>query len=206
MNKIKLPSNEIILYALALAGALTFVYVFLVMDGADISSAIGVLLTLRGVVLGGAAGLAMAKISHVLPRMGSKPKQEKYLQFAFVAFLVVAPMIISPVTYAKMSSDMMALPWLVRLMVSIAAGVFVDALTAGVAFASGKLEADDKPAQSEPPADAKPPKAKDKPGFVCSCGYVAKTQAGLNGHKRAHSKVVGYVASFEPVKAEQVSK
>lgn len=35
MTKIKLPSNEIILYVLAFGGALTFAYAFLVMDGAS---------------------------------------------------------------------------------------------------------------------------------------------------------------------------
>jgi hypothetical protein len=31
-------------------------------------------------------------------------------------------------------------------------------------------------------------------GFVCSCGFVAKSQAALNGHQRAHRKVEAKVS------------
>lgn len=42
-----------------------------------------------------------------------------------------------------------------------------------------------------------------KPAFVCSCGYVAKSQLALNAHQRKHKQIAGYAVSFEPIKQEQ---
>jgi hypothetical protein len=145
MNKIKLPSNEVILYTLAAGGALTFAYAFLVIDGGDILTVTGFLLLLRGLVLGAAAGLGIAKISHALPRIPSK-NARRYTAVAFGVMLAVAVPIVASVTYARMSPEMAALPSWVRVAVSLSVALFVDALTAGVALSSGKLEADDKPA------------------------------------------------------------
>lgn len=202
MKNIKLPSNEVILYTLALGGALTFAYAFLTIDGASLLSVSGVILLLRGLVIGAAAGLGIAKISHALPRIQSK-NARRYTAIAFAAMLTVAVPIVASVTYSRMSPEMLALPPWVRVAVSLSVALFVDALTAGVALSSGKLEADDKPAQSEPQSETKPPKAKDKPAFVCSCGYVAKSQAALSGHQLAHkpkkAEVLGYEVALKPI-------
>ena len=40
---------------------------------------------------------------------------------------------------------------------------------------------------SKPPTAEKPIKPAEQPLYRCECGYVAKSQAGLNGHKRRHS-------------------
>jgi hypothetical protein len=54
------------------------------------------------------------------------------------------------------------------------------------------LTSDEKPAESKP--EPKPePLAEPEPAFVCDlCGYVAKSQLALNGHKRAHSNGNGH--------------
>ena len=54
MNKIRLPSNELILYTLAIGGALTYAYSFLYFDSQS-TGVMYALLMARGLVLGGAA-------------------------------------------------------------------------------------------------------------------------------------------------------
>jgi hypothetical protein len=208
MTKIKLPSNEIILYALALAGSLNFMYALTALDGSSLLTLPGILSLLRGLTTGAVAGLAMAKISHAIPRASKANKP--YLVWSFVAFLAATLPLISVVTFAKMSGDLALLPLWIRISVSIAAGVLLDALTAGVAFASGKLEADDKPESTatmpkiakvklEPVAE---PAAPVVPVFACAtCEREFATQNALNAHERSHkAKVVGYKVNFEEVK------
>jgi hypothetical protein len=201
MKNIKLPSNELILYALALAGALNFMYALTALDGASLLTVPGFLSLLRGLVTGAVSGLAMAKIAHALPR--ANKTNHPYIMAAFVAFLLVTIPIISVVTYAKMSGVVMsALPLEIRVIVAIATGVLIDALTAGVAFASGKLEADDKPIEAK---QSEPKAAKVAeiiaPLFVCPvCKRNCASQNALNAHSRKHKAVIeGYVATFEPV-------
>lgn len=183
MNKLKLPSNEVILYILAIAGALNFMYALTALDGASILSLAGVLSLLRGLVTGAVAGLAMAKISHAIPR--ASKTNRPYIIAAFVTFLVATLPLVSVVTFARMSAEMLLLPLWVRVTVAIAAGLLLDALTAGVAFASGKLEADDR----ADVAKVSEPKAEKAPAlqYVCShCGRAHRSQNALNAHIRIH--------------------
>lgn len=200
MNKIKLPSNELLLYALAVAGALNFMYALTALDGSSLLTVPGILSLLRGLVTGAVSGLAMAKISHAIPRANKTNKP--YLMVAFVAFLASTLPLVSVVTFARMTGEVAKLPLVFRVTVALAAGVLIDALTAGVAFASGKLEADDKPVeakQSELKAERKPEPV--AAAFVCpACKRVCSSQNSLNAHSRKHRAVVeGYVATFEPV-------
>jgi len=196
VNNIKLPSNELILYALALAGALNFMYALTALDGASLLSVPGFLSLLRGLVTGAVSGLAMAKIAHALPR--ASKTNRPYIMAAFIVFLVATLPLISVVTFARMTGDLATLPLFIRIIVSLAAGLLIDALTVGVAFASGKLEADDKPAEIAKVA----PKAEPKPAivaevaeviaplFVCPvCKRECKSQNALNAHMSKHKAI-----------------
>jgi hypothetical protein len=68
------------------------------------------------------------------------------------------------------------------------------------------------PAPKQEPKQRKQKKAKLEaeplapPAFQCAtCGYIAKSQKALNGHHRKHKRIVGYVASFEPVTEQKVT-
>jgi len=209
--QIKLPSNEIILYAVALGGALTFAYSFMYLD-ARATGFIWWLLLGRGLILGGAAGLGMAKVAHSLPRIKS-PSIQRYALWSFIAFLIVAPLIVSPVVYSSMNLVLVGeiTDWF-RWVVSIAVGLFMDIVTISVALTSSNLEAEAAhPATASVPVPAKKPaKEPAVAKFFCKvagCPGNPKTpdgsfgsQAALNAHGSAHKPaIVGYEVSMTPV-------
>jgi len=82
-----------------------------------------------------------------------------------------------------------ALAWLKQ--VDSKTGPRSERVTVAVEPATAKpvlLEAKAKPATAELPA-----------GYVCSCGYPAKTQAGLNAHQRVHSNGKAKISEVENV-------
>jgi len=203
--KPRLPDNVVILYILAIGGALTFAYSFLYLDAQSAGFTWWILLA-RGLVVGAAAGLGMAKVSNALPRMVGK-KAEPFAWGAFVAFLVVTPLIIAPVTYSSMNPELTRLipDWL-RWAVAGAVGLFIDAVTAGVALTSGNLDAETAPktqTTAQPAPIQKPARAEkaqtwqDKPYRCepCRMGFDSQqSYAAHMGHATAHKaqKPVAY--------------
>lgn len=123
--------------------------------------------------------------------------------FFMVVLLAFSPVVVGTAAYIELPftgiwAGIVAAAW----------GILPDFSVALDGFIAGKgLVKKDESATGEPKPAKKPLPEPEKPAFICSCGYVAKSQAALSGHKLAHkpkkAPVVGYVASFEPVTSEQ---
>ena len=217
MKRIPLPDNSYILYALALANAIGFAWASIAIESNGGGFIQAFLFGARGVLIGLAAGFGMASIANKIPRAAKAARPWGYLGLAIIG--LSAPAMMSPVVYSRVSQvPISALPFWVHFTIALAVGFLVDGLILGIAATSGKLQDDEKPAESE----IKPAKEKVKPATsevkpaifrcpVAGCGFERPTQAAISGHmskhKREQAEVVGYQATFEPVtRAEATTK
>jgi len=165
-HKISLPSNTVIIYGLALADALTIGYGLVSLDSISTDYLTRFFIVGRGLFVGGFGGLALAMTANKLPLLGVKKFAQKVAGWsAFGVVLAVTMAIIAPVTYANMNPLIVAsVHDGVRVIISLAAGLLVPALTAAVAFTSGKLESETQPETTgaQPDTTKKQPTAKQE--------------------------------------------
>lgn len=203
MKKVSLPENTVIIYGLALADAFTIAYGLVVLDTFSADPFARAFIILRGLVVGAVGGLALAITANRLPR--ARAKSEKAAGWAaFGVILTSVTAIISPVTYSTLNPAIVAAvaPW-VRVVISLAAGLLVPALTAAVAFTSGRLDAETQSkAQVSETSDAaseKPANGKRTKSLTCNWCGADKKQDGqpfansqqVSAHKRTCAKRPG---------------
>lgn len=170
---------EAIAAALGIAQAIGFAWASVVAEGNG-SPVTYIMALVRGLFLGYALAFGLIMTAHTVPRIPAK--RARWVGWgAFGGLLLISPAIIAPAIQHAIPADVLSSP-LARWLWAITIAAAPDFVAIGVAVA-GKLEQvgqPPKPAQSK--IIAKPIR------FVCaSCGYEAKTQAALNGHKRKHS-------------------
>jgi MFS family permease len=212
MTKFKLPENELILYALALAQTLGFTYACVSYESSA-NLFVFILVALRGVLLGAALSFGAAVAAQRAPRVQSKRAREiGYL--ALGGLLIVSPVIMAPAIMAALPEAVRAIlaPW-AQWSLSVSLAVAPDFVAVAVAAQSGTLQphtATVEQTASEPkrkaakvePVEPAPEVVPVAPVFACAtCQREFATQNSLNAHERAHkAKVVGYKVNFEEVK------
>lgn len=154
-----------------------------------------------GLGVGAVVNLSMAVASSRISDIAKSRKALAYL--SLIGLFCLSPVIIC----SSLGWSVANLSW------SLAADLSI--LLTG-AIAGSSLVAKDQPAKSEAKQKSKrekpatsepqPAPAEVKPAFVCSCGFVAKTQPALNAHQRKHKAIAGYAVSFEPIAKEQVKR
>jgi phosphate/sulfate permease len=176
-------------------------YILALAQAIQIGHAGYILMGWIGAFVGGVIG---AGVSFSVAYSGSQiasingQKREKWANVAMFAMLTLSPLLITAAAY--ISFAIIPFEWLRWVTAGSWAlapdlSVFLSGLIAGRKL----VASEDKPATSK----TKPVKA-EKPRFACAiCGFEAKSQAALNGHKRKHSKPIGYKVSFEPVTEQE---
>lgn len=141
-----------------------------------------------GLFMGALVSVTMAYASSQYEEVARARK--KYVMAGMIILGLFSPVVIGTSMYLDLPAAIHPI-W--RGVVGAVLGIIPDVSVFLTGFVAGKgLVAKDKQDQSEP-KQTKPAKEPNKPAFICSCGYEAKTQAGLNGHQRKHSKISGKV-------------
>lgn len=201
MNKISFNPKRDLPYLAALAQVVQFVHAgYILFEWAGAVS---------GLFLGALVSMSVAYATSQYTDTAKDRKSPAL--FFMVPLLAFSPVIVGTAAYLKLPAG---LPWWWAIIVAAAWGILPDFSVALDGFIAGKgMVKRDEAAPSEvKPAKSKPEPLPEieKPAFVCSCGYVAKSQAALSGHQLAHkpkkADVVGYVASFEPVTSDKKQK
>lgn len=198
-NKIALPPNTIIIYGLALADALTIAYGLVALDSVSVDFLSRFFIVGRGLFVGGFGGLALAITANKIPR--ARAKSEKIAGWsAFGVVLAAIVAIVAPVTFANMNPAITAAVHpVIRVIVSFASGLLVPALTAAVAFTSGRLDTESKDESTGQSERAKPQAQPSKAAPLYSCSACSWTSAeaerakrdplkAFSGHKVKHGK------------------
>jgi hypothetical protein len=180
MKKTSLPSNEILLYVLSAATAVTVAWALIYIDGGQADALGRALVFLRGSLVGGVGGLATAIVANRAQRVTAKaPKQ--WALYSLGGMLVVELVIVSFVTYSTLNPAMLFLWWPLRALISLSAGAFIPAIAIGLASTSGALQAETQvPAQGEQP-DAKPSKKISQASTPAFTDENLIAQYGKNG-------------------------
>jgi hypothetical protein len=191
----KLPSfGTVLLYLAAAFQATQFARAFHTIDPNSEWSDIG------GLIAGIVVNVSLAYSASRLPRLKAK-KQKQFAYAAFVALLILTPMLLAPINYKTMGGLWSEL-WGVKLMVAIISASLVDIAISLVAFADGSLLsvpaiASDAPATvSESLSDAGGRSASlkrrsaSKSAMVaaklyrCECGWQTENRYEYSGHAR----------------------
>jgi len=179
---VKLPGNELILWALGIAQTLGFGYALLVYDANSHPAIAG----LRGVLLGAALSFGMAVTSQHTPRIASiRARRISYA--SLIGMLVVAPIIIGPAVYftIPLSLKLIYPAWLLWV-ISLSVATAPDLVSIAVASGSNRLQNDGE--QVVQRVSKAKPVAPVIPVFVCKkCGQSFSAQKKLNAHGRKHS-------------------
>ena len=191
--RVKLPNNELILYALALAQTLGIAYASVMYESGNGNWLLMGLAGLRGLLLGASLSFGLAVAAQRAPRVQSK--RARIIGFwALGGLLVVSPVIMAPAIVAAMPGTMMSvLSPLTMWVVGIALAIAPDFVAVAVATQSGSLQsAESEPAGAEPAqSEKKPARSEAKPSqvFVCAtCQREFGSQNALNAHERAHKR------------------
>ena len=140
MTKLKLPENELILYALALAQTMGFTYASVTYESGSGGLFMTGLAAVRGFLLGAALSFGMAVAAQKAPRVQSK--RARTIGYAALGgLLIVSPVIMAPAIMA-------ALPWTVRAILaqwaqwalSVSLSVAPDFVAIAVATQGGALQ------------------------------------------------------------------
>lgn len=141
-KKLSLPSNEILLYILSAATAVTVAWALIYIDGGQDDLTGRGLVILRGLLLGTVSGFATAIVSHRLQRV--KAKEAKRWALGSLAGMLFAELVVvSFATYSTMNPALQVLWWPLRALIAVSAGAFIPAVSIGIASVSGSLQADD---------------------------------------------------------------
>jgi hypothetical protein len=211
LPKFRLTADHI-LYAVALANSVRIGWAYAFVDaGGNLLSAPG----LAGALLGAVLSLGTAFVAGKIPALKAKARV-RLTWISLALILVLEPVILAPITVTHMPAALQTtLPGGWKWLWGVTAALLPSLVLAAISFSNGSLvegsaASEEKPARSEPkPAKSEPEPAKEpeKPAFSCHCGYIAKSQAALNAHQAKHkpaeADVVGYVASFEPIKKDK---
>jgi hypothetical protein len=154
-KKITLPQNEILLYILSAATAVTLAWALIYIDGGQDDLLGRLFVIARGILLGIASGFATAVVAQKTQRIKAK-EAKQWAIWSLVAMLAAELVIVSAVTYATMNPAMSAVWWPVRVGISLAAGAFIPAVAIGIASTSGALQADEQPAAQVAPVENHP--------------------------------------------------
>jgi MFS family permease len=193
--KFKLPSfGTVLLYLAAAFQATQFARAFHSVDPNSEWSDIG------GLIAGIVVNVSLAYSASRLPRLKSK-RQREFAYAAFVALLILTPMLLAPINYKTMGglwSEM----WGVKLMIAMISASLVDIAISLVAFADGSLLSvpaisSDAPATvSESLSDAESRSASLKRRstrksatveaklYRCECGWQTENRYEYSGHTR----------------------
>jgi hypothetical protein len=147
MKKTTLPSNEILLYVLAAATAVTLTWALIYIDGGQADPWVKVLVFIRGGLVGFVSGLATAIVSSRAMRVMSKgPKV--WAIYSLAGMLGVELVIVSAVTYSTMTPEMTFCGdfcWPLRALIALCAGAFIPLVAVGLTATSGALQAETQP-------------------------------------------------------------
>lgn len=157
-KKIALPENEILLYILSAATAVTVAWALIYIDGGQTDIIGQGLVVVRGLLLGVASGFATAIVSHRAQRVKAK-EAKQWAVGSLAAMLAAELVVVSFVTYATMNPAMLVMWWPLRALISFAAGAFIPAVSIGIASVSGGLQAETQSSAEVSQPTEKPAKA-----------------------------------------------
>jgi hypothetical protein len=158
------------------------------------------------------AGLAIVGLvvysANALPRVQSK--RARISGWIMLILVIMAePVVLGVVNWWSMPADFRALS--ASRVVAGGASLVISLVLVMSALVNRSLVKLDEPASKPHKPKAKPTVAEPEPAkasFVCKvAGCQAKpfgSQSALNAHQRKHKKIVGYVASFEPVTQKEI--
>ena len=193
-HKLALPSNELILYALALAQTFGIGYALISYDGGSLM--LTAIATLRGMLLGAALSFGLVIAAQRVPRVQSKrARQVGY--FTLGGLLLVSPVIMAPAVYSAMPAHVRNLPDVLLWVVAVSVAVAPDF----VAVALGSVNGATQPAEVRPVVVK--PAEPAAPVFRCAkCGAEFEKQNSLNAHARVH-RPVAYSLEIKPVEGRK---
>lgn len=172
-KKIVLPSNEILLYVLSAATAVTLAWALIYIDGGQTDPAGQALVLVRGGLVGFVSGLATAIVSNRAQRVKAQgPKQ--WASYSLAGMLGAELVVVSFVTYATMNPAMAFLWWPFRALVALCAGALIPVIAVGLASTSGALQAEAQAEQAV--AQGVQPGAQGETAPAKQSKKVAKTE------------------------------
>lgn len=140
-KKFSLPSNEILLYVLSAATAVTLAWALIYIDGGQTDPVGQALVLVRGGLVGFVSGLATAIVSNRAQRVKAQgPK--RWASYSLAGMLGAELVVVSFVTYATMNPAMSFLWWPFRALVALCAGALIPVVSVGLASTSGALQAE----------------------------------------------------------------
>lgn len=181
---------------------------FIMLDAKGMTQypALAVLFEIAGLMLGLAieGGIAYAASAY----SSLHGKQLVITEIGGAALLSIAPLILTPIRLFTMDSDLKASmhPWIaggVVFMLSLAPSIVT--LVTAVIDRDGLLTSEVTTAPSttmDAPSETKAEPEQNVPAFVCSCGFIAKSQHALSGHQLKHKRKKAKIIDYEAPLAE----
>jgi len=207
--------GTVLLYMAAVYQATQYMRAGALMDGGmgvlDFGAARLPLGQIGGLFAGLTINLSLAYAATRLPSIQGKMRI-RLAQIGFCGLLAMSPLLIGPVNYALLDQRVMTGLEPLRMMLAILWASAMDVSIALVGLVDTSLVTAGAP-PSVPPGEITSLSGKDaarraaakaqraEPVFACAnCERTFATQNALNAHERSHkTKIIGYVANFEPV-------